>query len=339
MSLDVMDTVLKLSALSILFPINIISKAFFASFTNRRFIITPSNMVDMAVFILSFIFLFFVEYYKQKELEIVMFGEEEDKEDSVRFLVNVVFDITSDTFHLDYLMAAMTATLWFRCIMLLRLTESFGPLLVMIHQMLLLIVQFLVIYFLGLITLASIATLTLGENPNFANLFESLRTYTMASLGNFDLYQYDTEEGWKRYYGILLHVTVLFINMILIINLLIAIMSDTYASLNDVRTGLYWGTIIKEMPKFAYHKQYGTLSMIPFTFSWLSLIMVPIVFLVKDPQSLETLNEYCLNVAYFPVALCTLAFFMVVNLILLPFAYLKTVVHKFAILRRYKSSG
>lgn len=71
--------------------------------------------------------------------------------------------------------------------------------------------------------------------------------------------------------------------MILIINLLIAIMSDTYASLNEVRTGLYWGTIIKEMPKFAYHKHYGTLSMLPFIFSWLSLIMVPIVAMVKDP--------------------------------------------------------
>lgn len=50
------------------------------------------------------------------------------------------------------------------------------------------------------------------------------------------------------------------------------------------------------------------------------------------------MNEYCLNVAYFPVALFALAFFMVVNLVLLPFAYLKTVAHKFAILRRYKGA-
>jgi len=46
---------------------------------------------------------------------------------------------------------------------------------------------------------------------------------------------------------------VLFGNMILIINLLIAIMSDTYARLSDLRVGLYWSTVIKEMPKYKYH--------------------------------------------------------------------------------------
>lgn len=133
MSLDVMGVVLNLSALAVLFPIGIISKAFFASFTNRKFTITPANMVDMGVFILSVTLLVTVEFYKQKELPILMFGAKEDKEPAVRFLANVVFDITSDTFHLDYLMAAVTAALWFRCIILLRLTQAFGPLLVMIH--------------------------------------------------------------------------------------------------------------------------------------------------------------------------------------------------------------
>ena len=110
----------------------------------------------------------------------------------------------------------------------------------MIYRMLQLVVVFLFIYFLGLLTFACVATLTLSSNPNFVNLFEAMRTYIMASLGNFDLYQYDVTDDWKRYFGIGMHVAVLFSNMILMINLLIAIMSDQYSLLSEVRTGLFW---------------------------------------------------------------------------------------------------
>ena len=47
-----------------------------------------------------------------------------------------------------------------------------------------------------------------------------------------------------------MHIAVLFVNMILIVNLLIAIMSDTYSRLATMRVGLYWSSVIKEMPKY-----------------------------------------------------------------------------------------
>ena len=145
---------------------------------------------------------------------------------------NVVFNILDDTFHLDYLMAALTAVFWIRCILLLRLSETFGPNIVMIGAMLKIMAVFFVIFVLGLITFSSIASLTLSESANFVNLEDAFRIYLMASLGNFDIMQYDNLEGWKRYYGILLHVCVLFSFLILMINLLIAIMSDEYAKLS-----------------------------------------------------------------------------------------------------------
>lgn len=167
-----------------------------------------------------------VQTYEHTPIREHLFGPEDDNKPNVMFLDNVIYDITHDIFHLDYLMAAITAMLWFRANLQLRLTETFGPLLVMIYRMVQLVVVFLFIYMLGLLTFACIATLTLTSNPNFANLFEAIRTYFMASLGEFDLHQYDETEGWKRYYGMGLHVIVLFVNMILMINLLIAIMSD-----------------------------------------------------------------------------------------------------------------
>jgi len=156
----------------------------------------------------------------------------------------VLFDIINGIFHIDFLMAAFTAVLWLRCIILLRLWDNFGPILVMIYNMAKLVASFLIIYLLGLLTFACIATMTLHENPNFENLYEAMRTFIMASLGNFDLYQHDLIGGWKQYFGNLLHLAVLFVNMILMINLLIAIMSDTYVKLTELRAGLFWSSVI-----------------------------------------------------------------------------------------------
>jgi len=156
----------------------------------------------------------------------------------------VIYDIDNDIFHVDYLMAAVTAVLWVRTIILLRLTLRFGPMLVMIFRMAQLVADFLVIYLLGLLTFACIATMTLHENPNFSNLYEAMRTFIMASLGNFDLYQHDSLDGWKTYFANFLHLAVLFSYMILMINLLIAMMSDAYFALTSVRTGLFWRSVI-----------------------------------------------------------------------------------------------
>ena len=179
--------------------------------------------------------------------------------------------------------------------------------------------------------------MTLSESPNFSNLFNSTRMYLMASLGNFDILQYDDLPGWKMYYGIFMHVAVLFLNMILLLNLLIAIMSDEYAALSNVRVGLYWGSVINEMPKYVYNKKYGSLTMFPFIYSWLSLIVMPFLICISDSSTVQKINHAAYIIVYAPISVIILLVFMCVNLILLPFAYIVTVVHKVILLRRYRS--
>ena len=203
--------------------------------------------------------------------------------------------------------------------------------------MLVIIFQFLVVYCILLITFSSLASMTLSENPNFSNLFNSCRMYLMASLGNFDILQYDNLPGWKMYYGIFLHTAVLFLNMILLLNLLIAIMSDEYAALSNVRIGLYWSSVIDEMPKYVYNKKYGSLTMFPFVYSWLSLFVMPFLLCIGDKDTLENVNRTAYFIVYAPISLVILIVFMCVNLMLLPFAYIMTVVHKVILLRRYRS--
>ena len=134
-----------------------------------------------------------------------------------------------------------------------------------------------------------------------------------------------------------LHILVLFVNMILVINLLIAFMSDTYTKLSQVRIGLGWSSVIHEMPKYAFDKHYGVLVMLPFVFSFVGFLMLPCLTLIKDKKKLEQINEWAFKIYYFPITLVVLAVFMVVNLVLLPIAFFKTVMHKFLLFKIYKS--
>ena len=135
-----------------------------------------------------------------------------------------------------------------------------------------------------------------------------------------------------------MHIAVLILNMILMINLLIAIMSDTYASLSTVRNGLYLKMVIWEMPKLAYDSQYGVLSMVPYPLSWLGLLALPFLFFIKDRETVKTINSVCQNIVFLPISLCLLAIFMIVNLVLIPLAYVKTAVHKFLLLIRFHNT-
>ena len=90
-------------------------------------------------------------------------------------MVNVIRDIQSDDFHYDFLLAALVAIVWIRCVLILRLTLLFGPTVVMIQKMIKIITYFLFIQFILLITFASVANMTLSEASNFDNLFDSFR--------------------------------------------------------------------------------------------------------------------------------------------------------------------
>ena len=91
------------------------------------------------------------------------------------------------------------------------------------------------------------------------------------------------------------------------------------------------------MPKYEYHRLYGALSMPSFVLSWLSLLVMPILVCVKSKPTLVLVNQVCFVISYMPPFLVCLGFFMIGNFVMLPFAYLKTILHKAALMRRYRS--
>ena len=56
--------------------------------------------------------------------------------------------------------------------------------------------------------------------------------------------------GEKKYFGIIFHTIVICINMLLLLNLVIAIMADTWATLSEVKLGLYLKGIVESIPAY-----------------------------------------------------------------------------------------
>lgn len=132
---DDLDLIIYTSYFIFLFPVSIGSKRVFSSMTNQTFNITTANIIDLASVILVTVCWFVTNLYNTRDLEEHLFTPEEDQLIHVKFFGNMIDDIKNDEFRYDYLLAAVTAALWVRCLVLLRLTESFGPLIVMIWNM------------------------------------------------------------------------------------------------------------------------------------------------------------------------------------------------------------
>ena len=124
--------------------------------------------------------------------------------------------------------------------------------------------------------------------------------------------------------------------MILLVNLLIAIMSDQYARMSEKRIGLYWTTVIKEMPKYKYDKNYGVLVMMPFILSWIGMFSLPFLLCIKSRKKLSALNNIYFFIGFSFLTPFLIVIFMSVNLVLLPIAYFKTIVHKVKLVRIYR---
>ena len=67
----------------------------------------------------------------------------------------------------------------------------------------------------------------------------------------------------------------------------------------------------------------------------LTLLCLPVMLAMKDKKKQERLNMAVCRVIYSPVCLTAAMYFTVCNILLLPFAFLKTLRHKYLLWKRY----
>lgn len=116
--------------------------------------------------------------------------------------------------------------------------------------------------------------------------------------------------------------------MILLLNLVVAILSETYSRFSKVKLGLYYDGIVDAISCLKYDKSYGALITAVPPLNILMFLMLPVFLLTKNPRRLKKLNKNLTIVSYIPIAIVLILIFVAINLLLLPFAYVYALVHK-----------
>jgi hypothetical protein len=111
--------------------------------------------------------------------------------------------------------------------------------------------------------------------------------------------------------------------MILMLNLVIAILSETYARLAPQKTGLYYDGLIASLPRYQYDNLFGVLILLPPPFNLISCPFILIFLCIKNfsPKVATQVNECLTNLVFIPYALIYTLVFIILNALLVPWSY------------------
>ena len=136
-----------------------------------------------------------------------------------------------------------------------------------------------------------------------------------------------------RLIGIYTVLLFVFINVVVLLNVVIAMMADTYAMMTSVRRGIYNYNIIKFAPSYLPDKHYGGLIVYGAPVNMIVFLLLPVFLCLKDKRKLERFNNFLYLVYYALLSVPLGTIFVAANLILSPFAYLKTCANKLKLVR------
>ena len=89
-----------------------------------------------------------------------------------------------------------------------------------------------------------------------------------------------------RDYGIYLVIVYSFINVVILLNVVIAMMADTYALLSSVRQGVFNYSILSIFPSYKLDKCYGGIISYCYPYSMFGFFLLPFYCCIKDKKRL-----------------------------------------------------
>lgn len=230
----------------------------------------------------------------------------------------------------------------FRLLAALIAYEQFGTIIMTTMYMFGDVATFIVVWYLNLMSFAMVGVFVFNELDRMATLPQSIIFFIDSAFGSYDLGVFDVfkpDRLFLYWFGIIFILVFVFLNMLILLNILIAMMADTYSLMTSVRKGLYNGNIVRAIPAYKTNKYYGGLLILIPPFSILSFLLLPVYFCLKDKAKLKFLTNTVFMTLYCVVSFFLSIYYVIANLLMMPFAFLKTVMHKVNLYRMKKIAG
>lgn len=159
------------------------------------------------------------------------------------------------------------------------------------------------------------------------------------SIGNYDLQMYNAvNRADQRLMGQWITISAVLIFNILLMNLIIAVLTNTYSIFDGRSNGLYLAKILASRDELIYDRYFGAfLCPIPI----INLIQIPVlpiaIVLPYGNPLLEMINENLMRAQYILFMLIMFGFFIVYSAVLIPLAWIVGMIDKIKTLGTLKS--
>lgn len=231
-------------------------------------------------------------------------------------------------YRFQYLFSIQVTGLIMQILAVIQFNKTIGPLIKIVQKMAGDFINFLIIYIILLMMFSIVGNLNfLFYCPDYGSLFASFVTMMDASMGNYDFEIFDAIDDnpmLKNLGKVYLIVGVLLFT-VLILNLIIAILSNTYNIFDPMSKGLYLSKILSSRDEFAYDDNYGSFltGLSPLNVVFLPLVPIGLVI----PPS-PKFNRFVMLTQYLVLMMIMFTIFVLFSACILPLAYLSSMVYK-----------
>lgn len=238
---------------------------------------------------------------------------------------NIVWDTMEHNYIFEWLLGLLSICTWIKLLFRMQMTELFGPQFKIVSQMMVDLARFYMIWAVILLSLTSLCCLVFMEVPEYHNFGTALNMHFDWALGAFDSSIYCTEDlpGEICIEGKVFLFVFNTLNVVTLLNLLIAIMGSVYGMFEDKQQGLYYEVLVGKFTTMEYEDRYGAgvvgapWNIMVLPFQWI------LIFDCWSDDFLRSYNDFLCHLLYLPVALLNIGFFIIMNSISAPLAYFK----------------
>jgi len=211
----------------------------------------------------------------------------------------------------------MFMVIWLRFMSVLIISKRFGPYLRMIYLMVGETVNFFIIFLCLLVCTSAVFTALFNDsNPDFIDFSMSLRMLYSGALGEFDLTKFTDD----KILGSILFSIYLLLANVMLLNLLVALLSNIYTNLVDRIDSEHRAVVISTYNRYNWHEDYGLLIYLPSPITYLLFILSPFVLFTCNPK------EYTIKftkILYAIYAIPQSLVFLVLSILYVPLMFIK----------------
>ena len=222
------------------------------------------------------------------------------------------------SFDIQVILAFIVSMQFLRFLLSLQVSRTFGPMIKILGNMFMDVVTFLILFSTILLIFIAIGQLLFENLNQFTSPIDTINTLLTICVGGFAYNMFDTLDDNLKYAGYVYLTVFIFFAAIVLINFLIAILTNTYEILNQVNYGLYLRKVLQLRQVYDYNRIYSSIVYAIPPLNFLFLFTAPFTIYIGTRK----FNRIILILEYIPILIISILLFTLISLILSPIAFL-----------------